>query len=88
MKPYLDVITNSPTYDWHILNQRNYLHLSNKAKQAKVFGDYQIVANGAGSGLIGLPGDFTPTSRFVRAAAFNRILQTLRFLSGGRFRIV
>ena len=69
-EPYLDVITNSPTYDWHILNQRNYLHLSNKAKQAKVFGDYQIVANGAGSGLIGLPGDFTPTSRFVRAAAF------------------
>jgi choloylglycine hydrolase len=69
-EPYLGVITNSPPYDWHVLNQRNYLHLSTTPNTPKTFGDYELVANGAGSGLIGLPGDFTPPSRFVRAAAF------------------
>ena len=28
---------------------------------------------GGGSGMIGLPGDFTPPSRFVRAVAFGKI---------------
>ena len=27
-EPYLGVITNSPTYDWHVTNQRNYLRLT------------------------------------------------------------
>ena len=31
---------------------------------------YSLKPLGGGSGLIGLPGDFTPPSRFVRAAAF------------------
>ena len=69
-EPYLGVITNSPTYDWHIINQRNYLNLSNTPNQQKVFGNYELNPLGGGSGLIGLPGDFTPPSRFVRAAAF------------------
>jgi choloylglycine hydrolase len=68
--PYLGVITNSPTYDWHLINQRNYLNLSNSPNQQKVFGNYELNPLGGGSGLIGLPGDFTPPSRFVRAAAF------------------
>ena len=69
-EPYLGVITNSPTYDWHLINQRNYLNLSNTPNQQKVFGNYELNPLGGGSGLIGLPGDFTPPSRFVRAAAF------------------
>ncbi len=31
-----------------------------------------FTALGAGSGMIGLPGDFTPPSRFVRATAFSQ----------------
>jgi choloylglycine hydrolase len=34
------------------------------------FEPYTLKPIGGGSGLIGLPGDFTPPSRFVRAAAF------------------
>jgi choloylglycine hydrolase len=34
------------------------------------FDEYKLKPLGGGSGLIGLPGDFTPPSRFVRAAAF------------------
>lgn len=68
-EPYLGVITNSPTYDWHIINQRNYLGLSPYPKSSKNFGNYELSPLGGGSGLIGLPGDFTPPSRFIRAAA-------------------
>jgi len=69
-EPYLGVITNSPTYDWHIINQRNYLGLSVFPNPTQTFGIYEMKPTGGGSGLIGLPGDFTPPSRFVRAAAF------------------
>jgi choloylglycine hydrolase len=68
--PYLGVITNSPPYDWHILNQRNYLSLSPNPKETMTFGNYELNPFGGGSGLLGIPGDFTPPSRFVRAAAF------------------
>ncbi len=69
-EPYLGVITNSPTYDWHIINQRNYIGLSTMPNSSKTFGTYELTPTGGGSGLIGLPGDFTPPSRFIRAAAF------------------
>jgi choloylglycine hydrolase len=69
-EPYLGVITNSPTYDWHLINQRNYLNLSNIPNTPVKYGIYDLKPTGGGSGLIGLPGDFTPPSRFVRAAAF------------------
>src|ERR1700733_4877387 len=32
----------------------------------------EISSLGQGSGMLGLPGDFTPPSRFVRAVAFSR----------------
>jgi choloylglycine hydrolase len=68
--PYMGVITNSPTYDWHLINQRNYLNLSTLPNTPMTFEPYTLKPIGGGSGLIGLPGDFTPPSRFVRAAAF------------------
>lgn len=68
--PYIGVITNSPTYDWHLINQRNYLNLSTIPNKPVTFEPYTLKPIGGGSGLIGLPGDFTPPSRFVRAAAF------------------
>jgi choloylglycine hydrolase len=69
-EPYIGVITNSPTYDWHLINQRNYLNLSPLPNKPVTFEPYTLKPIGGGSGLIGLPGDFTPPSRFVRAAAF------------------
>ncbi|MFN4973284.1 MAG: linear amide C-N hydrolase [Bacteroidota bacterium] len=69
-EPYLGVITNSPTYDWHITNQRNFLQLSTSPGKPLKLENYELKPLGGGSGLIGLPGDFTPPSRFVRAAAF------------------
>jgi choloylglycine hydrolase len=68
----LGVITNSPTYDWHVTNLRNYINLSPVALPSKKIEDLNFAPLGGGSGMIGLPGDFTPPSRFVRAVAFSK----------------
>lgn len=66
----LGVMTNAPTYDWHITNLRNYINLSPVALPGKEIDELEFKPLGAGSGMIGLPGDFTPPSRFIRAVAF------------------
>jgi len=75
---FLGVITNSPTYDWHLTNLRNYLHLSPDARQPVPVGDLNLSPPGAGSGMLGLPGDYTPPSRFVRAAALTASARPLK----------
>ena len=64
-------MANSPTFDWHLTNLRNYLGLSAETKPVlTLFKDMKIAPLGQGNGMLGLPGDFTPPSRFVRAVAF------------------
>jgi choloylglycine hydrolase len=70
-KPFLGVITNSPTYDWHLTNLRNYLFLSPEPQNNLTIDNFNLTPLGGGSGFMGLPGDFTPPSRFIRAAAFS-----------------
>ena len=68
----LGVMANSPTFDWHVTNLSNYVNLSvTNVPQIKLDGQ-ELNALGQGSGMLGLPGDFTPPSRFVRAAAFSK----------------
>jgi len=74
------VITNNPTFDWHLTNLRNYGFLSKQPFPTKQWGDLKITPLAAGSGFLGLPGDFTAPSRFVRAVVFS---QTSRKTSGG-----
>jgi len=68
----LGVITNSPTFDWHMINLRNYLTLSAVDLPDKKMEGIDFAPLGSGSGMIGLPGDFTPPSRFVRAVAWTQ----------------
>ena len=75
----IGIMTKSPPYDFHMLNLRNYIQLSQFAHNPLVLGKDQFNATGQGSGLLGVPGDPTPPSRFVRAAAmvhFSDPLQT------------
>lgn len=73
----LGVLTNAPSYDWHETNLRNYVNLSPVAIPDKKLADLDFRPLGVGSGMIGLPGDFTPPSRFVRAVAFAKSTRTL-----------
>ncbi len=68
----LGVMTNAPTYDWQTTNLANYINLSVKDIGETKLGPETIAAFGSGAGLLGLPGDFTPPSRFVRAAIFSQ----------------
>jgi choloylglycine hydrolase len=74
----LGVITNAPSYDWHETNLRNYINLSPVALPGKKLEDLNFKPLGGGSGMIGLPGDFTPPSRFVRAVAFSKTARPTR----------
>lgn len=66
----LGVLTNSPAYDWHITNLNNYINLKPGTDTSHEFGDIQLSPIGHGSNMLGLPGDMTPPSRFVRVAFY------------------
>jgi choloylglycine hydrolase len=66
------VMANSPTFDWHMTNLSNYVTLTRKNVERIDLAGKEIKGLGQGSGMLGLPGDFTPPSRFVRAVAFSR----------------
>ena len=64
----LGVLTNSPSFDWQMTNLNNYVNLHSGSAESHRFGGVTLAQFGAGSGMLGLPGDVTPPSRFVRAA--------------------
>lgn len=67
----LGVITNAPGFSWHMTNLNNYVNLRpGSAADNTISNDITLEALGHGSGMLGLPGDFTSPSRFVRAAFF------------------
>ncbi len=68
----LGVITNSPAFDWQMTNLRNYVNFSMTNMPPVKLGPVTLEPFGQGSGMLGLPGDFTPPSRFVRAVAFSQ----------------
>lgn len=72
----IGVLTNAPDYPWHIKNLNNYINLyAGNATNYQDNGE-QIFSFGAGTGMLGLPGDITPPSRFVRAFFYLKSLRT------------
>jgi choloylglycine hydrolase len=65
----LGVMTNSPSFDWHLTNLRNYANLSATNPKPFTVEGLKQSGFGQGSGMLGLPGDYTPPSRFVRMVA-------------------
>lgn len=62
------VITNKPTYDWHTVNLSNYVNLRTTNYESVKFLKHKYEKLSNGTGGLGLPGDFSSPSRFVRAA--------------------
>ena len=67
----IGVMTNSPTFDWHMINLRNYTNMKTENANSMTINGVTFKQLGQGSGMMGIPGDFTPPSRFVRATAFS-----------------
>ena len=67
----LGVITNAPGFQWHMTNLNNYVNLEpGSAPDKTIKPGITLKPLGHGSGMLGLPGDFTSPSRFVRATFF------------------
>ncbi len=68
------VLTNAPGFEWMVTNLNNYVNLrpgtAGPTTMKTALGDVTLTAFGSGSGFLGLPGDMTPPSRFVRASFF------------------
>ena len=64
------VLTNAPGFEWQLANLNNYVNLHPGSATPHKMGDYTLNPIGGSSAMLGLPGDFTPPSRFVRAAFF------------------
>ena len=62
------VLTNNPPFKYQLFNLNNYRNLSTKNRECSFGGDFAFDEYSSGLGAIGLPGDVSSTSRFVRAA--------------------
>ena len=62
------VLTNNPPFDEQMFNLNNYMHLSSKTPK-NLFSEKLPLKNySRGMGALGLPGDLSSQSRFVRVA--------------------
>ncbi len=61
------VLTNNPTFDMQMLNLVNYMNLSTQEPQNNFSEDLPLIPYSRGMGALGLPGDLSSLSRFVRA---------------------
>lgn len=68
----IGVLTNNPTFDYHLMNLNNYMNLSNQTPTNRFAKDVQLKEYSRGMGALGLPGDLSSASRFVRMA-FNKL---------------
>ncbi|WP_417015190.1 linear amide C-N hydrolase [Alistipes sp.] len=64
------VLTNAPGFEWQVTNLNNYVNLRPGDVEPYRMDEKTLRAFGATAGFLGLPGDDTPPSRFVRAAFF------------------
>jgi len=62
------VMTNEPPFPQQLLNLSSYLHLSPRPQENRFAPALSLEPYSRGMGAIGLPGDFSSQSRFVRAA--------------------
>ena len=62
------VLANNPTFDMHVFNLNNYIGLSAEQPQNSFSDKLNLQLYTKGLGAMGLPGDLSSQSRFVRAA--------------------
>ena len=61
------ILTNNPTFDIHMFNLNNYMNLSIEQPENNFSKKLNLDIYSRGMGAIGLPGDLSSASRFVKA---------------------
>ncbi|MBP1561482.1 MAG: choloylglycine hydrolase [Oscillospiraceae bacterium] len=62
------VLTNNPPFDEQMFNLNNYMHLSPKSPKNNFSDKLSLHTYSRGMGALGLPGDLSSQSRFVKVA--------------------
>lgn len=62
------VLTNNPPFDFHMYNLSNYLNLTHEEPVNRFTNKIDLAPYSRGMGAIGLPGDLSSSSRFIRAS--------------------
>ena len=62
------ILTNNPPFDMQMFQLNNYMHLSPKEPMNQFSEKISLSRYSRGMGAMGLPGDLSSQSRFVRAA--------------------
>lgn len=62
------VLTNNPPFDYQMFYLNNFLSLSKEMPENNFSEDLELKAYSRGMGAMGMPGDLSSASRFVRAA--------------------
>ena len=59
-----------PVFEWQLTNLNNYVNLHPGDASVQKLSGITLQPTGGNSGFLGIPGDATPPSRFVRAAFY------------------
>ncbi len=62
------ILANNPPFDYQMTNLSNYLHLSTEQPENHFAPELGLEPYSRGMGMLGMPGDLSSASRFVRAA--------------------
>ena len=61
------VLTNNPTFPYHLMNLNNYMSLHEGASENNLSENIEFKNYSLGLGALGLPGDYSSASRFIKA---------------------
>lgn len=64
----LGILTNEPPFPYHMMNLQNYLHITNEEAVNRFAPELSVQVYSRGLGSMGLPGDLSSASRFIKAA--------------------
>ncbi len=62
------ILTNNPSFEYHMTNLNNYLNLTSEEPENRFCSSVPLSTYCRGMGAMGMPGDLSSASRFVRAA--------------------
>ncbi|MBQ8141278.1 MAG: choloylglycine hydrolase [Clostridia bacterium] len=63
----IGVLTNAPAFSYHITHLSDFMNISSSTPSNNICPSTELDVYSRGMGAIGLPGDFSSASRFVRA---------------------
>ena len=86
-KNLIGILTNNPPFNYQIFSLNNYINISNSEPKNMFSKNFKLKEYSRGMGAIGLPGDLSSSSRFVRATftKLNSVCDNDELSSVGQF---